>query len=63
MNSAQLNKKYAAFGEVIKGMNIVHKIEKVKTDSNDKPLEDVVIESVVVDTKGIEYEDPKILKN
>ena len=31
------------FGKVIKGMDVVDKIGKVKTDANDKPLEEIKI--------------------
>lgn len=51
--------RYAAFGMVIDGIEIIDKIAAVKTDSNDKPLNDVVIESVTVDTHGIEYGEPE----
>lgn len=53
-----LDGEYAAFGKVISGMDIVHEIENVKTGSGDKPKEDVVIKSIRVDTKGIEYPQP-----
>ena len=39
---------YAAFGKVISGMDVVDKIASVQTDENDKPLEDVVIESIKI---------------
>ena len=51
---------YAAFGRVIDGMDIVDEISKVETDSSDKPVENVVIKSMTVDTKGIEYTVDKI---
>lgn len=38
-----LNGKHVIFGEVVKGMNIVRKIEHVNTDDDDKPITDVVI--------------------
>lgn len=38
-----LDGEYAAFGKVIKGIEIVDKVASVKTDSNDKPLNDVII--------------------
>ena len=43
--------QYTTFGQVIEGMDIVDKIAKVETNSsNDKPLEDVVIESIEITT-------------
>ena len=39
---------YALFGKVIKGLEIVDQIEKVATGGGDKPLTDVVIESVTI---------------
>ena len=44
-NAAHLDGDYAAFGEVIYGMETVDKIGESVTDANDKPLIDVVIKS------------------
>ena len=41
-----LQGKHTAFGKVIAGMEVVDKIEAVKTNENDHPLEDVKILSV-----------------
>lgn len=53
-----LDGDYAAFGKVINGMEVVDDIASRKTDSNDKPITDVVIESIRVDTKGVDYGEP-----
>lgn len=43
-----LDGEYTVFGEVIEGMEVVDKIAAVKCDKNDRPLEDVRIEKVIV---------------
>lgn len=39
---------YTIFGQVIDGMDVVDEIAKTKTNASDKPLEDVVIESIEI---------------
>lgn len=43
---APLPASYTVFGKVISGMDIALKIEKVATSSNDRPVDDVIIQSV-----------------
>ena len=41
-----LDGEYTVFGEVVEGMDIVDKIQNVKTDRSDRPEEDVKIVKV-----------------
>ena len=61
-NATQLDGQYAAFGKVTKGLEIVYEISKVSTDGNDKPLNDVVIDSITIDQKGGDYSNVQKIK-
>lgn len=60
-DAPSLDGDYAAFGRVISGLDILTNVKGVATDEKDKPIEDVVIESISVDTKGIDYPEPDTL--
>jgi peptidyl-prolyl cis-trans isomerase A (cyclophilin A) len=44
-----LNGKHTIFGEVIEGADVVDLISRVKTGSQDRPAEDVIVESVTLE--------------
>jgi len=47
-----LTGKHTIFGEVIEGADVVQAISQTKTDRRDRPSQDVVLESVVIDRDG-----------
>ncbi|HVJ49054.1 peptidylprolyl isomerase [Desulfitobacterium sp.] len=57
-----LDGKYAAFGKVLSGMETVDKIVNSQRDQNDKPLQSQVMKTVTVDTLGVSYGEPEVIK-
>ena len=53
-----LDGQYTVFGEVVEGMDVVEKIQGVKTDKNDRPLEDIRILKATV-TKDLPQPKPE----
>jgi len=48
VNNNYLDKKHPVFGKVVSGMEIVDTISKVKTNSQDRPVMDIVIEKAII---------------
>ncbi len=55
-DAPHLDGEYAGFGKVIEGLEVVDTIASVKTNPyNDRPLENVVMNKVTVETFGKDY--------
>ena len=55
-----LDGQYAAFGQITEGQDIAIDISRVQRNMmNDKPKKDVVIQSIRVDTQGVDYPEPE----
>lgn len=58
-DSPHLDGQYAGFGKVTEGIEYVDEIASVATDMGDRPLEDVIMKEVTVDTFGVSYQEPE----
>lgn len=62
-DNTSYNGTYAAFGEVISGMDVIDKISAIETKEDESgkmvPVSQPVIKSVKVDTKGVDYGTPE----
>jgi len=47
-----LDGEYTVFGEVLDGLKVVKEIQKAETDTNDRPVQDVVLLRAVVEQKS-----------
>jgi len=45
----QLDGQYTAFGELVSGQDLVDRISAAPRDANDRPLENIVVESVTIE--------------
>lgn len=61
--SPHLDGSYAAFGKVLTGFETLDAIATTDTNFQDRPLTDIIIESVTVDTFGYKYDNPTCVNN
>ncbi len=54
-----LDGSYAAFGQVIEGMDVVNEIAEVSTDYSDRPKTPQIMKTLTVDTQGVSYDEPE----
>lgn len=57
--SPHLDGDYAAFGQVIEGLDVIDAIANTDRDWNDKPLSDQKMKRVTVETFGVDYPEPE----
>ena len=54
-----LDGQYAAFGMMTEGFTVLDSIATTETDRNDRPLNPVVIDTIRVETFGVDYGEPE----
>lgn len=57
--SPHLDGDYAAFGQVIEGLDVIDAIANADRDWNDKPLSEQKMKRVTVETFGVDYPEPE----
>lgn len=58
-NAPHLDGQYAAFGKLIEGEDVLDKIAQVSVNWSDMPMVPQIMDTVTVDTDGIEYSEPE----
>lgn len=57
-DAPHLDGSYAAFGEVVEGMDVVDEIADEYTDFSDRPFEPQIMKNFEVETFGVDYPAP-----
>ena len=60
-DAPHLDGEYAAFGKLTEGLDVLDKIATTATDWSDRPRTPQVMESVTVETFGVDYDEPETL--
>ena len=61
-DAPHLDGEYAAFGMLTEGFDVLDKIATVETGMYDMPLVPVVIDTIRVETFGVDYGEPEIIR-
>ena len=54
-----LDGNYAAFGQLIEGLDVLDAIAETDTDAGDRPIDEQKMKKVTVETFGIDYPEPE----
>ena len=60
-DNPSLDGQYAAFGQIIEGIEVVDMIAESECNHRDVPVVEKKMKSVTVDTKGVDYPEPNKL--
>lgn len=58
-NASYLDGQYAAFGKVTEGIEVVDEIANTSTNYADRPVKEQAMESIRVETFGVDYPQPE----
>lgn len=58
-DAPHLDGQYAAFGKLIEGEDVLDRIAGTPTNWGDKPVRDQIMDTVTVDTRGVDYPEPR----
>ena len=61
-DAPHLDGEYAAFGMLLEGFDVLDKIASVQTNRYDMPLDPVVIDTIRVETFGVDYGEPEKIR-
>ncbi|MBE0700367.1 MAG: peptidylprolyl isomerase [Acholeplasmataceae bacterium] len=57
-DAAHLDGQYASFGCLLTGFDVLDQIAVIQKDVSDRPIRDIIIQSMHVETNGIQYPEP-----
>ncbi|MFW6318711.1 MAG: peptidylprolyl isomerase [Bacillota bacterium] len=61
-DSSFLDSQYAAFGGLLSGFTVLDAIATTETHPDDRPVEEIIITKMTVDTKDVNYNEPDCIQ-